>query len=340
MLALLSLFAPAFASEWYLETGARPERTEVATWEQREVERGVDAHLVRRFVDGQGWRFVLRAEGLAGEDAAMEAARGMADRLGVAISVLEVDAGKTTRRGEVTPSGRVAAAPVVEGPDPDEALARAVEAMGNTEALLTAIRDGKILFGYRRTLADGRVIDHTWAASGTGLYLETEPVEGAVVASRLKVVDEAAWLSVDGGPWSSQNAEKARSTIEATGPVEVVPLVWMLGRAVETRREFERMRVAAPGTFDGRPTTVLEFGGDAVTGALTLHLAADGLPCRVEFGGGGEVHEFRAWTRVKGVAIPGEVRTWRAGALSDIVAVDVVDTAPSLPTDWFRAPSR
>jgi hypothetical protein len=68
-------------------------------------------------VDGEGWRFVLRTEGLTGEDAAMEAARGLADRLGVAVAVIEVDAGKATRRGDVTPSGKVARQEVVAGPE-------------------------------------------------------------------------------------------------------------------------------------------------------------------------------------------------------------------------------
>lgn len=340
MLTLILAALPSFASDWYLETGARPDRAEVARWEEQEVARGSEAHLVRRFVDGEGWRFVLRTEGLTGEDAAMEAARGLADRLGVAVAVIEVDAGKATRRGDVTPSGKVARQEVVAGPEADDVLARAVAAMGDTGPLLSALRDGKVMFAYRRTLADGRVVDHTWAASGSALYLEVEPVEGAVVASRLKVVGDSAWMQVDGGEWAVQNLEKVRSTIEATGPVEVVPLVWMLATAVESRREFERMTVAGKGTFDGEATTILSYGGDAVTGALTLEVGEDGLPRRVRFGEGAAVHEFRSWTREKGVSIPREIVTTRQGRPSDTVVIDVLDTSANLPADWTRPPSR
>jgi hypothetical protein len=340
MLALLAFTVSASASDWYLETPARPDRAEVAGWEQREVEQGGDAHLVRRFVDGEGWRFVLRTEGLADEDGAMEAARGLADRLGVAVTVFEVDAGKAVRHGEVTPGGPVARTePAAPTADAQEELARAVAAMGDTESLVSAIRDGKVLFAYRRSLADGRVVSHTWAASGSGLYLEIEPVEGAVVPSRAKVVGDAAWLSVDGGAWASQNAEKVRSTIESTGPTEVVPLVWLLNRAVETRREFERMRVVGTGTFDGAPTVILEYGGDAVSGALRIELGRDGLPCRVAFGEGTVEHEFRGWSRVRGAAVPGEIRTSRGGKHTDTVVVETLDPSASLPGDWFRAPN-
>lgn len=339
MLTLLSL-AVASASDWYLETGPRPDRAEVAGWEQREVEGGADAHLVRRFVDGEGWRFVLRTEGFGGEDQAMEGARAMADRLGVAVAVVEVDAGKANRRAEVTPSGRAAPRATAPDPGPDAAdvLARAVGAIGDPTALLRAARDGRLLLAYRRTLADGRVIDHTWAAAGDALYLAIEPVRGDVVASRLQVVGDGAWLSVGGGAWTAQNADRTRSAIEAAGPTEVVPLVWLLPAAVESRREFERMQVIGKGTFDGEPTTRLEYGGDAVTTALALDIAADGLPRRVAFGGDATVHEFRGWSRVRGVAVPHEIRTWRNGALTDTVVVETLDAGANLPAEWTRAP--
>jgi hypothetical protein len=339
MLAMLSFLSSALAADWYLETAARSERTEVAGWEQREVESGADAHLVRRFVDGEGWRFVLRTEGFQDEDGAMDAARGLADRLGVPVSVFAIEEGRAERRGEVNPSGPVARPTSAEGPEAEEVLARTVAAMGDTEPLLAALRDGRVLFAYRRTLADGRVIDHTWAASGSGLYLEIEPVEGKAIASRTKVLGERAWLSVDGGGWSEQTAEKARTLLESAGPSEAVPLVWLLSRAVETRREFERMRVTGHGTFDGKPTTVLEYGGDAVSGALTLEVTEDGLPARVAFGGATTVHEFRDWSRVRGVAVPGEIRTSRSGRPTDTVRVEVLDPAANLPADWFNAPN-
>jgi hypothetical protein len=294
---------------------------------------------VRRFADGQGWRFVVRIEDLADLASADAAAKVLADALDVTVGVFETDGTTAARLHEVAPSDGAPEAPVEEDlPEATPLLDAAVAAIGIDAAAFERARSGPVLLEYRRTLPDGREIEHTWAARDDALYVEIRPVEGDAVASRTIVNADGAWLSVDGGPWAEQNAEKARATLERLGPVEVVPVVLALAAAVGTRREFERMVVAGTGTADGVATDVLRFAGDAVSAPLELEVGAeDHYVRRVRFGDD-VLYELSGWRRAGGVALPSRIDALRDGDAADTVEIGRLDLAPELPDAWFAVP--
>lgn len=340
MLFLLLNSAVARADDWYLETLDRPQRADATAWQAEIAPTGVDVRVVRRFVDGEGWRFLVRGEGFADETNASDAAHKVADAIDAPVSVFRSDGRTAARVAEVEPSAGTAVVVDDEREDGTGPLAEAVVAL-NAGKLADAVRrDGSLLLAYRRTLPDGRVADHTWAADGTGrVYVQIEKVEGDVVPSRILLAGGKAWLSVNGGPWQEQNEEKARMLVDALGPTEVLPLLLQLGDAVATRREFERMVVVGQGTFDGAPTRRLGYAGDTTTQPIEVELAADARPVRVRFGEGdlAVIHEFRDYGNDKGRHLPGRITTVRGGA-TDVVEIDKLDPAASLPAEWFRIP--
>ncbi|MCA9494257.1 MAG: hypothetical protein KC621_30230, partial [Myxococcales bacterium] len=317
MLFLLLNSAIALADDWYIETLDRPQRSDATAWQTEIAPTGVDVRVVRRFVDGEGWRFLVRGEGFDDQEGASEAGQKVADAIDAPVSVFRSDGRTAARVADLEPSEGAPPVVEVEREDGAEPLANAVAAL-NAGKLADAVRqDGRLLLAYRRTLADGRVADHTWATDGSGaVYVQIEKVEGDVVPSRILLSGGKAWLSVDGAPWAEQNEEKARMLVDALGPTEVLPLLLQLGDAVATRREFERMVVVGEGTFDGAPTRRLGYAGDATTQPIEVELTADARPVRLRFGEGEQavVHEFRDYGNDKGRHLPGRITTVRGGA--------------------------
>ncbi|MCB9684551.1 MAG: hypothetical protein H6735_05900 [Alphaproteobacteria bacterium] len=340
MLFLLFHSAVALADDWYLETLDRPQRADATAWQTEIAPTGVDVRVVRRFVDGEGWRFLVRGEGFGDQAGASEAAQKVADAIDAPVSVFRSDGRTAARVAELEPSQGATVVAEVEREDGSGPLAEAVAAL-NAGKLADAVRDdGRLLLAYRRTLPDGRVADHTWATDGNGaVYVQIEKVEGDVVPSRILLSGGKAWLSVAGGAWAEQNEEKARMLVDALGPTEVLPLLLQLGDAVATRREFERMVVLGAGTFDGAPTRRLGYAGDATTQPIEVELTQDARPVRIRFGEGDQtvVHEFRDYGNDKGRRLPGRITTVRGGA-TDVVEIDKLDPAASLPAEWFRIP--
>jgi hypothetical protein len=236
------------------------------------------------------------------------------------------------------PDGAPAVAVEEDLPEATPQLEAAVAAIGLDPAAFEHVRSGPVVLEYRRTLSDGRKIEHTWAADDGALYVEIRPAGGDAVASRTIVNDDGAWLSVDGGAWVEQNAEKARATLERLGPVEVVPVVLALAAAVGTRREFEQMVVSGAGRADGVATDVLRFAGDAVSAPLELEVGAeDHWIRRVRFGDD-LLYELSGWRRSGGLALPSRIDRLREGEAADSVEISRLDLDPELPDEWFATP--
>lgn len=335
------LSSSAFAADWYLEGPDRDQKADATAMEEAAVQAGHEARVVRRFVDGEGWRFFVRVEGFADPASARTAARDLADGVGVAFGVFETD-GRTAARVEVIqPKGAPAAAAEAPTADATPVLEAMIEALGSDESVLRAVRGGPVRFEFDRELPDGRVVGHTWAARGDALYLEIRAVAGAVKPSRTVVNARGAWLSVDGGPWVAQDAEKTRELLEHLGPDEILPLVMSLAVAVETRREFERMGLVGEGDDEGVPVQVLRFEGDATSGPLEIEIGLrDHLLRRVRFDEGEVEHVYEGWRRFGKLQIPERLTSHRGGAMTDAVEIRALDLAPNLPDAWFADPTR
>jgi len=350
-LALLA--APAFGADFFLESPERAIASEAAELEKAAVAGGHAARVVRRFVDGAGWRYVVRVGGFTDQAAAQAAAKDLAVRLDGMVGVFETHGPAAARVASVAPPAPAAesaaapatavAGPVVaelpdNRPDADDVLEAVVAAHGLAANTLSALLTGPTVVAYRRTLP-GQVVDHTWSTADSMVRLEIEGVEGDVVPSKTLLVGDAAWLSVRGGAWQPQALPTARAHLDALAPQAVLPLVFSLRVAVQTRREFERMRVDREDQLDGEPVTVLRFEGDRATGPLTLYVGTeDRLVRRADFGDGQVVHDFGTYARSGPLALPASVRTTRAGEWSGTVELRRIEVGGDLPSDWFDGP--
>jgi hypothetical protein len=318
---------PAFALDWYLETPDRADREEASTVEEIAVEAGFDARVVRRFTEGEGWRYVARIDGFADSASARIAARQLAEATGVALVVVELDGDKATRLEDV-PSSATIREPEPEEEDASEELVEVAAAHGVAPELLAQVQSGPVRFEYRRTLPDGRVLQHLWAAQGGRIYVE---VGGGVTSRRLRIAGDRAELSVEGAAFSRQSGKLSRSVADSLGPSKVIPVVLGLRSALETRREFQSMIVVSKGE-----TVLLRFGGDATSGPIELEVGAkDHLVRRVSFDDGARIYELADYREVAGAFLPFAITERRGEEIVDRVQIDKLEVGGALPGEWF-----
>ncbi len=346
----------AMASDYFVEGPYVVTRTEVVR-QQRVADPLVSAvSIVRRFVDGEGWRFLLRATGFENLDQAEAAATTLARELDTSFDVLVADGRVARLVSRIAPqpppppvdlsieeAPEVAAVadsslplqPDPEDQPPDEAvedsvlavprgeawpvLERVAEAHGVDRDTLTRWMEGPSLFEYQRTLADGTVVDHRWATRDGAVFVEIDGVEGDVKASRMFLRGDEAWLSVDGEPWQAKPAGRAWTVAADFAPPAVVPLVLGLGQALGTRREFSQMAIDGGRERDGEMVTVLRHGGDEETDAIVLEIDGESLVRRAVFNDGEVVHAFDDYRAVNGVMVPHLIESIRGAAVDRVV---------------------
>ena len=247
------------AADYYLEGPYVSTRSDVVDMQESVAEAGHPGRVVRRFVDGQGWRFLVRVEGFSEQAEALSAADALVDRLGAAMDVLSSDGTSATLLARVEPGddpGQVDPEPIpavdpVAQQGAMRLLARAGVAHGVDRDTLTHWMEGPSLMAYRRTLADGTVVDHRWATREGAVFVEIEAVEGDAKSSRLLLKDGQAWLAVGDGDWAEQDYPRTEVLARDFGPAAVLPLVFVLRQAMESRREFALMQRAGRGEVDG-----------------------------------------------------------------------------------------
>ncbi|MEQ1564060.1 MAG: hypothetical protein ABMA64_00365 [Myxococcota bacterium] len=316
---LLLLSSIAFANDWYLESAERADRVEPERVEKLARDAGFDASVVRRHDPTAGWRYLVRVDGFADAASAEVAAREIGAEAGIELGVVEVGPD-----GSVIGPAREAEAPA--GVD----LQSVLDAHHLRPGLGEKLRTGPVAFAFRRTLPDGRVVDHRWAAMDGALYCQIVPVEGDVVASKTRVVGDRAVASIDGADWAEQSGGKARDLLESLGPTSVIPLVLTLADQID-RREFTRL-VAAP----SQPgVQVWVFEGDAVAGPMRLEIGADDHRVRRVTFDEALTYEFSDYTEEGEIVYPGRVVTRRDGGIIDDVRVNSIAIDPKLPPEWF-----
>jgi len=342
------LSAPAFAADFYLESAELSSKADANDAAEAAEEAGLGARVVRRLGKGSGWRYVVRVEGFGDSDDALDAADELAAAVGESVGVYEVDRGRAQLVEEVRPSGDARSGATaakalahfglteVEAEDALPFLERAAKAH-KVKGL--DLDNSPVRFAFRRLLGEGGVADHTVGLSGGDLYVEVQRVSGDVVPSRLKVVGDKAWLSVDGGPWTEQNGEKARQTAEAMGPTKVLPFILVLDAAMDSRRELQRMETAGRADLEGVEVEVLDFAGDQAAGPVRVDVAVeDDLVQRVVFDAGALTYWFGDHKKVGAFQLPGEVVTEREGEVVDRVEIQELEVGGKVPSSWFAAP--
>jgi hypothetical protein len=198
---------------------------------------------------------------------------------------------------------------------------------------LAQVQSGPVRFEYRRTLPDGRVLQHRWAAQGGALYVE---VWGDAPGRKLRIAGEHAELSVEGGAFTRQSGKLSRTVAESLGPSKVIPVVLGLRSALETRREFQSMVVAGKGQQGGAQTVLLRFGGDATSGPIELEVGvSDHLVRRVSFDDGARIYELADYREVAGAFLPFAITERRGEEIVDRVQIDQLEVGGVLPPEWF-----
>lgn len=334
--------ATALAGGFYLESPHVGTREEAARIEQTASEGGHGARIVRRFIDGAGWRYIVRVEGLESRAEAEQVASSLAESLGVGIDILQVDGARARFVERLDPGGREA--PEAESAPELSKLARAVleraaAAHGTDRETLTRWMTGPTHFEYRRTLGDGTVVDHRWWTRDGATYVEVRGVEGDCASSRVFVEHGRAWLAVGDGGWQPQAGERAAVVVADLGPPAVIPIVLGLRRAMDERPELLQMQYEGESEVSGEPVHVLGYGGTPGTPALVLEISKqDALVRRVSFGGGELVHELSDYRETSHSMLPYRIVSTRAGGAIDVVEVAVLRTGEDAVDDAFVLP--
>lgn len=333
----------ALAGDYYVETPTFHDKAAAENASEAATEAGLTPRVVRRLGKGSGWSYLVRVEHLDDEAGARDAAYELARALHAAVGVYSVTDGAAdlvaTIEGE-TPVPAPDAVVATARPVTTEDAAPILEEVAKAHRVSGVALDGRpVRFTFRRDLGEHGVADHLFARRGDDLYLEVTPVSGGVVASRLKVIGDKAWLSVDGGPWQEQNGEKARQTAEAMGPTKVLPFILVLDAALDSRRELQRMETAGKGTVAGVDVDILQFEGDQAAGPVRVEVSSkDRTVQRVGFDGGELVYTYADVAKVGPFLLPTRVVTERDGKEVDRVTIESLDPAARMGDDWFSAP--
>ena len=337
----------ALAADYYLESPELDSKADAERAADAAEDAGLSPRVVRRLGQGSGWRYVVRVEGLTDGDAALDVAGNLADAMGESVGVYAVERGAASLVEEVAarraaPAAATTTARRVTAPasaDVEDALPYLERASKEHKVDGLDLDHHPVEFGFRRLLTGGGVADHLYASRDDALYVEVKPVSGDVVGSRLKIIDDQAWLSVDGGPWTEQNIEKARQTARSMGPTKVLPFVLVLDAAMETRRELLRMETAGRADVDGVEVDVLDFAGDQAAGPVRVEVGVDEpLVHRVAFDAGALVYWFSGHDKIGSFVLPREVVTERDGTLVDRVEIQTLEVGGKMPSTWFATP--
>ena len=226
LLALFLSTAFAGASDFYVEGPAVDARREATDMSRAATDLGYQSRVVRRFAQGEGWRFVLVVEGFEEQSAATEAATAVATSVGRPLVVFGQSGGQATRIEEVTPTVDAPAADASEhgafDGDLGDVLTRAVVAHGGTAHPVRVAES--LLFRFRRTLPSGLVALHTVARSAGNLYVQVDIEAGQGQSSRAWIIGDEAWLSVGEGAAESQDVVWSREQLEQFLPERVLEI--------------------------------------------------------------------------------------------------------------------
>ena len=339
LLALLLGTAFAEASDFYIEGPALDARRDATEMSRAASDLGFESRVVRRFAQGEGWRFVLVVEGFDEESAATEAAGAVATSVGHSLVVYGQSGGEATRIEEVNPAttpGSVADNETPEDGSLGDILTRAATAHGGmTHPVRTA---DKLLFRFRRTLPSGLVAVHTVARSEDDLYVQVDIEAGEGQSSKAWIIDGKAWLSVEDGDAEEQDAVWSREQLEQFLPERVLALPLGFGQAVADRREFQDMYADGKARTNRTRCLVLKYDGDQVSAPLALYLEEDSLLTR-RVVSGPDARQYDDFRDVAtGAKAPFRLTVTRAGETVDEVEVLDLDIDPRMQRSWFSSP--
>lgn len=293
ILALLTLSlafsGPARAGEVWVETAPVADRAQAeALLAALAGQEGADsARVLRRFVKGAGWQYVVRVEGVAdaGGGAAVAAALQSA---GARALVLERE-GDLVRTLADTGTHAVAGAatdlaPSTGGdrlPDARAVLRDAVKAHGGERGGLDLVEVAStVSLAYEREVAidQGRLIAaNRYFRLGEALRLEIEILEGVGTDSVTVVTTGNAGWVVAGGEPTARDVARTREVLARFSPESLLEIPLGLARDVAQAAAWDDLQVVATEVVEGRDCWRLEPAGGppAVEGLVAAWFDSD-----------------------------------------------------------------
>lgn len=320
----------ALAESYYLESD--PVATEAAAGDLVQIlERaGCKGRVARRYVRGEGWRWLVRTRLVDDADAiavCLQAGEGT----GRPVLHVVVKDGARSRRLDDDARARIGA------PSVDDLLAR-VETAHHGPA--GGMPPGDVLlFRFVRVGPGPRRVRHTYARRGDDRYLRVEVLAGEGTSSVAGVTDGTAWLEGEG---TMPDPAHARAQLDRFSPERVLPLAWDLARGTLDLPERDHLTVQAAGRVGGHDVVVLGAEGDATTQPLGLEVDAATWRLREVTRGptGADVTwRFDDWTEhASGAFLPAAVEVWKGAQRADRLEILDLEIDPVLPDAWFERP--
>lgn len=292
---------------------------------------GCPSRVVRRFDEGAGWVHVVRAEAetlsstceaaMAGgrEAPATEQRLPTTEERGAQERVAQ-DRARRPRSEELTPAA-------------EEILARVLRrhrGPGGYEP------PSRVVFRFRRWTPDGRVIDHLYARRGQDRHLRVDVVEGEGRSSRAGLVGGCVWADVHTADPLDEGA--ARDALERFSPEAVLgfPLSFAMAQPeIPAAEGFRVRRLEGPGRWG------LDHPGDRSEPPSRLEVDEGSWEVAAWYLGppGARVRwTFEAWRELeRGALYPSRMVVEGHDRSLDDVEVQVFDTDPTFPEDWFPA---
>lgn len=343
----------AWATTWYVEGPQMDEKSAAASLQDKVDVAGATERVVRRFVPGAGWTYVVVLEGFADEAAARQGGKSAAIA-GAVFQVYAVD-GADARviavekpavpvvEAAISPNTSPAKSPEVvlsarpvarSSPETVALLEKVVTVTGGPQAGRSRVQAASsVRFDYRRTIPGGPTALHTYARRGGDVYLSVKVEKGEGVSSETGLVGGVGWLA-QSGVTSRENPQRTQE---------------ILGRF-------------APDAILSFPLAIPELGDSADGAVIDGSIVVHGKPCtRVRLGAGAEIaidpatgfvtraswrdgatpihQEFEGWALgADGVAAPTRIRTWRGDVLVDDLEILGLDLDGKLEDRWFATP--
>lgn len=314
---LFALLGPAMAS-YTVASPPFTEKSDATALTRRARDAGHKGRVVRRFVEGEGWEYVVQWS-FDELDEANAAAHLLREQTGQELEL-------TAEDGAPIESQPAPVEPVAERRD---WMGEALEVHGGGAATLADAETVRVVFV--RTLEDGRKARHTYVRRGTDQRLAIEPVEGTVKRSVTVAVGESAWLEVDDGR-TVQDLQRTREKLEAFALPSLAPLVLALDRAVQEHPELDELVARGTAKVDG---VRCEVAGSR-DGATLIAFGPDHLVRRLSVDGGARVYEFSDYREVDGVRIPNTIIRRIGESDVETTEIETVDLDGEVDPAWFE----
>ncbi len=328
------LSGDARAEEFWVEGPANVAKADAIAQQAAGEKAGLSVRVVRRYVDDQGWRYLVVSDESDAELDAGKAAKALASAIALPVSLFVRD-GKSARQVGLIEStaSAPASAPVEQDPEVTAILQRSVAAHGGPDGGLAVVdRATTVRFEYERRMESGLVVKHVYLRKGEDRSLAVKVLAGSGIDSETRLVGGAAWLQTGHDPFQPQDVARARELLEQASPSGIVPFVLVFGPVAGNRSEFSRLARGEPTAVAGEAADSLRFEGDRASGPMTLDISQKtGLVVRISFEDGDLVHQYEEYQPVaERLVAPRKITTWREGKVVETTSISalVLDAAP------------